>query len=63
MVNDVSLTYGYITKNTRITNALPKEHRIDAYCITNNINANLSDTYYYQKKYVVIIGRFIKPIS
>ena len=26
--------YGYITKNTRIHNELPKEHRIDALCIT-----------------------------
>ena len=33
---NVSLTYGYITKNTRITNKLPKEHRIDALCITGN---------------------------
>ena len=33
---NVSLTFGYITKNTRITNDLPKEHRIDALCITGN---------------------------
>lgn len=31
---NVSLTYGYITKNTRIQNEMPKEHRIDALCIT-----------------------------
>jgi N6-L-threonylcarbamoyladenine synthase len=33
---NVRMTYGYITKNTRITNNLPKEHRIDALCITGN---------------------------
>lgn len=48
--NDVSLTYGYITKNKRIKNNLPKEHKIDAYCIANNLNANLSDTSFYFKK-------------
>ena len=47
---NVSLTYGYITKSTRITNNLPKEHRIDAFCIANNVSATLSDTYYLQKK-------------
>lgn len=36
---NVSLTYGYITKNTRISNNLPKEHRVDAFCITGNIKA------------------------
>jgi N6-L-threonylcarbamoyladenine synthase len=30
LYNSVELTYGYITKNTRISNNLPKEHRIDA---------------------------------
>jgi len=34
LYSNVSLTYGYITKNTRIVNSLPKEHRIDALCIT-----------------------------
>ena len=31
---NVKTTYGYITKNTRVHNELPKEHRIDALCIT-----------------------------
>jgi N6-L-threonylcarbamoyladenine synthase len=44
--NDVNLTYGYITKNTRISNGLPKEHRIDAYCIANNITASRVNSYY-----------------
>ena len=33
---NVQLTYGYITKNTRISNKLPKEHYIDARCISKN---------------------------
>ena len=46
----VSLTYGYITKNTRIKNNLPKEHYIDARCISGNPTAVSSGEYYYQKK-------------
>jgi len=33
---NVSLTFGYLTKNTRITNNLPKEHVVDARCISGN---------------------------
>lgn len=47
---NVSLTYGYITKNTRIENKLPKTHNMDAYCIANHLNAKHADTYYNQKK-------------
>ena len=47
---NVSMTYGYITKNTRITNNLPKEHRVDARCISGNPLAEPLDCYYYQKK-------------
>ena len=47
---NVSLTYGYITKNTRIKNGLPKEHYIDARCISGNPSAVSDGTYYYQKK-------------
>ena len=42
----VSLTYGYITKNTRIRSGLPKEHRIDALCIAGNPTAKLSKAWY-----------------
>lgn len=35
----VSHTYGYITKKSRIENGLPKEHTIDARCISGNPNA------------------------
>ena len=47
---NVSLTYGYITKNTRIENGLSKEHYIDARCISGNPLAVSNGTVYYQKK-------------
>ena len=43
-------TYGYITKNTRITYDLPKEHYVDARCISGNPAAKPMDYYYLQKK-------------
>lgn len=46
----VKLTYGYITKNTRIKHDLPKEHYIDARCISGNPTANPSGEVFYQKK-------------
>ena len=50
MVN-VKMTYGYITKNTRIKYNLPKEHYIDARCISGNPNAkSIDNVVYYQKK-------------
>lgn len=36
LYSDVYMTYGYITKNTRIINSLPKEHYIDARCISGS---------------------------
>lgn len=48
--SNVSMTYGYITKNIRIENGLPKEHYIDARCISGNPKAKSDGTYYYQKK-------------
>ena len=47
---NVSLTYGYITKNIRIRNSLSKEHYIDARCISGNPKAISDGTVYYQKK-------------
>lgn len=47
---DVNLTYGFITKNTRITNNLPKEHRIDALCITENVIVKRLDNWYFIKQ-------------
>ena len=47
---NVRLTYGYITKNTRIENELPKDHYIDARCVSGNPLAVSDGTVYYQKK-------------
>lgn len=47
---NVSMTYGYITKNTRVKHNLPKEHYIDARCISGNPNAKPLGYYFYQKK-------------
>lgn len=47
---NVKITYGYITKNTRIQNNLPKEHRIDALCISGNLNVKRLDYWYYIKQ-------------
>lgn len=47
---DVHMTYGYITKNTRIQNGLSKTKYIDARCITGNPTAKPLGYYFYQKK-------------
>lgn len=47
---NVSLTYGYITKNIRINNNLPKDHYIDARCISGHPLATPLNYVYYQKK-------------
>ena len=46
----VHMTFGYITKNTRIRHGLPKEHYIDARCISGNPNAVPTGEVFYQKK-------------
>ena len=48
--SNVSMTYGYITKNTRIQRELPKEHYIDARCISGHPDAESDGTFFYQKK-------------
>ena len=47
---NVKLTYGYITKNVRIEHGLPKEHYIDARCISGNPNAVSQGNVFYYKK-------------
>lgn len=47
---NVNMTYGYITKDTRIENGLPKEHYVDARCISGNPTAKPLGYYFYQKK-------------
>ncbi|MFJ7729622.1 RNA-guided endonuclease IscB [Neobacillus sp. NPDC097160] len=47
----VTLTYGYITKNVRITNNLAKQHAVDARCISGHPLAKLTNTTF-QLKFV-----------
>ncbi len=42
----VSLTYGYVTKNTRITHQLEKSHVIDARCVSGHPLARPDTTWY-----------------
>lgn len=46
---NVQETFGYITKNTRIENSLPKEHYVDARCISGNSTTKPLGYYLYQK--------------
>ena len=46
----VTLTYGYITKNTRIEYGLSKEHFVDARCISGHPDAIPPKEVFYQKK-------------
>ncbi len=46
---EVHLTYGYLTKNTRITNQLEKSHLIDARCISGHPVASSEGTWYLLK--------------
>lgn len=46
----VSMTYGYITKYTRIQNGLPKDHYIDARCISGNPLAKSNGYLYLMRK-------------
>lgn len=48
--SNVSMTYGYITKNTRIESELAKSHRVDARCISGNPLAKPAKEYFYQRK-------------
>jgi len=50
LYSNVNMTYGYITKNTRIKNNLSKEHYVDARCISGNPNAQPLGYYFYKKK-------------
>lgn len=47
---NVELTYGYITKHTRIENGLEKSHITDARCISGNPLAKALDWYFLQKQ-------------
>lgn len=47
---NISMTYGYITKNARIENGLEKLHRVDARCISGNPLAKPSIYWYFIEK-------------
>ena len=47
---NVSLTYGYLTKNTRIRLGLEKSHINDAFCIAGNLEAKPLETMLVEKK-------------
>lgn len=47
---NVYMTFGYITKSTRIKNGLSKDHYIDARCISGNPLAKTNGIVYYLKK-------------
>lgn len=46
----VHMTFGYITKNMRIQHHLPKEHYVDARCISGHPEAIPCKEVFYQKK-------------
>lgn len=48
--NEVSMTYGYITKSIRIACGLPKTHCIDARCISGNPCAEPLGYYFNQRR-------------
>ena len=50
LYSNIEITYGYITKQTRYNNNLPKEHRIDALCISGNPTAKQLHYWYFMKQ-------------
>ncbi len=49
MYPNAEMTYGYITKNTRITHGLEKSHMADARCICGHPDAKPAGVYFHQK--------------
>ena len=43
---NVHLTYGYVTKHTRIENGIAKTHAADAFCIAKNVHARRSKPFF-----------------
>ena len=50
LYQNLKLTYGYITKNTRIKNGIAKTHTADAYCIARNVKAERLGYEYVRKQ-------------
>ena len=47
---NISITYGYVTKNTRINAGLEKGHQVDARCISGYPNAEPGSSWYFFKQ-------------
>lgn len=47
---NIHITYGYITKNTRIANGIDKTHAADARCVSGNPSVTSLPYYYLQKQ-------------
>ena len=60
---EIRMTFGYLTKNTRIRHHLPKEHYIDARCISGHPEAIPSNEAFYQKRFAAITARYIRTLS
>lgn len=43
---NVHITYGYVTKHTRVENRIVKSHCADAFCVSGNIKAKRLNTYF-----------------
>lgn len=50
LYSNIETTYGYITKQIRYNNNLPKEHRIDALCISSNYPIKQLNCWYLMKQ-------------
>lgn len=50
LYSDINLTYGYLTKHTRIQNNLKKSHAVDARCISGNPLAKTNSDVYQLKQ-------------
>lgn len=50
LYGNVRMTFGYITKNTRITHGLDKSHAVDARCIACHPDAESDGTVYQSRK-------------
>ena len=46
---EVRNTFGYLTKNTRITHGIEKTHCADAFCIAGNLKAKRLGYYFFLK--------------
>lgn len=50
LYDNVQMTFGYLTKNTRIQNNIAKSHTADAFCIAGNISARRLMYFFLQKQ-------------